>query len=161
MKLHDFQFFTLETLIIQSVIIFIILWVLNKYVFKPYLAYIDEWDSQRKKLEDDYKNIKVLIKDAEEQKEYILLDAKNKADLLVKEAEHIAKQKKAHILDSADKEAKGIMESWKLSIEKERLSMLNWVKTKLVDLIVWFNKKIFINEPVNRDYIEKSLAEIK
>lgn len=161
MELHDFQFFTLETLIIQSIILFIILYVLNKFVFKPYLAYLDEWDEKQKKLEEDYKNIDKLVKEAQDEKEALLIEAREKADSVIKDAEAMAKQKKASILEKAENEAKVILESWIANVEKEKLSMLNWVKSKLVDLIVNFNKKLFTNENVNKDFIEKELAWIK
>jgi F0F1-type ATP synthase membrane subunit b/b' len=43
-KIMDLKFFTVETLVIQTIILFIVLWVLNKYLFKPYLQYLDEFE---------------------------------------------------------------------------------------------------------------------
>lgn len=160
-KVMDLKFVTVETFVIQLIILLVILWVLNKFVFKPYLAYLDEWEIKQKKLEDDYKNIDKLIKDAEEEKESILSEARNKADEVLKNSEAVAKQKRLSILDNAEKEAKSILEAWKSNVEKERSTMLNNVKSKLVDLIVSFNKKIFTKETVNKDFIEKELGAIK
>jgi F0F1-type ATP synthase membrane subunit b/b' len=89
MKLHDFQFFTLETLLIQTVILFIILWVLNKFIFKPYLAYLDKLEEKQKKLESDYKNIDKLVKEAEEKKEKILKKAKAKSEQIISDSKAI------------------------------------------------------------------------
>jgi len=161
MELHDFQFFTLETLIIQSVILFIVLWVLNKFLFKPYLAYIDKWNKEQQKLKNDYKNIDKLFKQAEEEKEELLRVAKQKAEQIIKDAENIAKQKKSSILESAETEAKSILEAWNIALEKEKLSMLNWVKSSLVDLILKFNKTLFSSNELNKDFVEKQIALIK
>ncbi len=161
MKVHDFQFFTLETLLIQTIILIVILWVLNKFLFKPYLAYLDKWEENQKKLEEDYKNIDKLINDANKQKEEILKDARNKANLIVSEAEDLAKNKKASILEKAEQEASAIISWAREEVEKEKLSMLNWVKAKLVDIIIKFNKKIFNNNDLNKDFVEKQLANIK
>jgi hypothetical protein len=53
-----------------------------------------------------------------------------------------------------------MLESSKSEIEKERLSMLNWIKTKVVDLILKFNSKLFSSEKVSKDFIEKNLEKI-
>ncbi len=139
----DLKFITVETFVIQFVILLIVLWVLNKFLFKPYLSYLDTWEDKQKKLEEDYNNIDKLIAKASEQKENILTEARNKADSIVKDAEELAKSKKNTILEKADREAKAIIESGKNEIEKEKLSMLNGVKSKLTGLILKFNKKLF------------------
>jgi F0F1-type ATP synthase membrane subunit b/b' len=74
----DLVFVDPSTFVVQFVLILIILWVLNKFLFKPYLAYLDEWEDKHRKLEEDYNNIDSLIKDANKQKEEILLTAKNR-----------------------------------------------------------------------------------
>lgn len=78
MELIDLKFVTLQTFIIQFVLLVLVLIVLNKFLFKPYLKYLDEWEEKQKKLEEDYKNIDKLVKDAESQKELILADARKK-----------------------------------------------------------------------------------
>ena len=161
MKIHDFQFFTLETLIMQFIILIVVLWVLNKFLFKPYLAYLDSWEDKQKKLEEDYNNIDKLISEAQSEKEGILDEARIKADAMISDAESLAKTKKTSILDKAEEEAKSIIESGKNEVEKEKLSMLNGVKTKLTDLILKFNKKLFNEEKLNKDFVEKELSSIK
>ena len=157
----DLKFITVETFVIQFVILLIVLWVLNKFLFKPYLAYLDTWEDKQKKLEQDYNNIDKLIANANEQKEGILGEARNKADSMIKDAEELAKSKRSTILEKADTEAKAIIESGKNEIEKEKLSMLNGVKSKLTGLILKFNKKLFWEEKLNKDFVEKELASIK
>lgn len=157
----DLKFITVETFFIQFIILIIVLWVLNKFLFKPYLAYLDSWEDKQKKLEDDYNNIDKLIANANKKKEDILSEARKQAELIINEAESLAKNKRDSILEKADNEAKSIIESWKNEIEKEKLSMLNWVKSKLTDLILKFNKKLFWEEKINKDFVEKELASIK
>jgi F0F1-type ATP synthase membrane subunit b/b' len=47
----DLKFVTPETFAIQFVILILVIWVLNKFIFKPYLSYLDELDIKQKKLE--------------------------------------------------------------------------------------------------------------
>jgi F-type H+-transporting ATPase subunit b len=121
----DLKFVTVETFVIQFVILLIVLWVLNKFLFKPYLAYLDTWEDKQKKLEDDYNNIDKLIAKASEQKDEILDEARTQADSMIKDAENLAKSKRDNIVEKAENEAKSIIESGKNEIEKEKLSMLN------------------------------------
>jgi len=145
----------------QFIILIVVLWVLNKFLFKPYLAYLDSWEDKQKKLEEDYNNIDKLISEAQSEKEGILDEARIKADAMISDAESLAKTKKTSILDKAEEEAKSIIESGKNEVEKEKLSMLNGVKTKLTDLILKFNKKLFNEEKLNKDFVEKELSSIK
>jgi F-type H+-transporting ATPase subunit b len=139
----DLKFITVETFVIQFIILLIVLWVLNKFLFKPYLAYLDKWEDNQKKLEDDYNNIDNLISEANKKKENILEDARKQADVLITDAESLAKIKKESMLTKAELEAKAIIESGKNEVEKEKLSMLNGVKSKLTSLVLKFNKKLF------------------
>ena len=61
--LIDLQFVTLQTLVIQFIILCVVLWVLNKFVFKPYLAYLDEWEEKQKKVQEDYKNAEGILEE--------------------------------------------------------------------------------------------------
>lgn len=160
MKLHDFQFFTLETLIIQTIILILILFVLNKFIFKPYLEYLDKEAEKRKKLEIDYNNIEKLNKEAQENKEKILIDARNEALIIKKDAVELAKKEAQIIKDKALEEAKNIKSLALADISKEKQNMLNDVKSKSIDLILKFNAKLFDKEKVNKDFIEKELSSL-
>jgi F0F1-type ATP synthase membrane subunit b/b' len=74
----DLKFVTVETFAIQFVILLLVIWVLNKFIFKPYLAYLDEMEVKQNKLEKEYKHIDKLIKEANEEKEVILKDARSR-----------------------------------------------------------------------------------
>lgn len=157
----DLIFVTPETFAIQFVILLLIIWVLNKFVFKPYLAYLDEWDAKQKKLEEDYKNIDKLIKEADEKKENILKEARLKWDDIIKEAESIGKKKREDIIVKAENDAKDLYEGAKSEIEKDRLSMLSSMKSRVTELVVRLNSKLFKQEHVTKDFVEKELESIK
>lgn len=160
MELHNFQFFTLETLVIHAIILLIILWVLNKFLFQPYMSYLDEEAEKRKKLEDDYKNIDTLVKDAENEKATMLTEAREKSSQMISEAESLANKKRSTIIENAEKDAKELVEASRGEIEKERLSMMSGVKTQLIDLILKFNSKLFKEEKISKEYVEGELKKI-
>lgn len=157
----DLIFVTPETFVIQFVILLLIIWVLNKFIFTPYLSYLDEWESKQKKLEEDYKNIDKLIKEADEKKESILKDARSKWDEIISEAEVIGKKKREDIIFRAENDAKDLFEWARSEIEKERLSMLSSMKAKVTDLVVQLNSKLFKQECVTKDFVEKEIESLK
>ncbi len=150
-----------DTFIIQFIILLLIIWVLRKFIFIPYLKYLDKWEDKQKKLEEDYKNIDALIADANKEKESILKDARKQSEWMISEAEKIAKTKRATLLEKAESEAKWIIDSGKAEIEKEKLSMLSDVKSNIVDLVLRFNKKLFWNEKISSDFVEKEIELMK
>ena len=154
-------FVSLDTFIIQFIILLLILWVLKKFIFVPYLEYLDEWEEKQKKLEEDYKHIDDLVNKAKEKKKSILDEARKKADEMIVEAEWVAKKRREEILEKAEEEAKAIIESWKTEIEKEKLSMLSEVKSNIIDLVLKFNKKLFGDEKISKDFVEKEIELMK
>jgi len=69
---------TVETFVIQFLILLFILYVLNRFIFRPYLSYLDEWEAKQKKVEDDYRNIDALVAEKKTEAEKILSDARAK-----------------------------------------------------------------------------------
>ena len=149
-------FLHVDALFYQAIILLVILYVLNKFLFQPYLQYLDEYSKKQKKIEDDYRNIDALVAEAEAKKESILEEARATGDAIISDAETIAAKKKAQILEKADKEAQDVKNAGLSDIEQERKSMLGQVKGKVVDLILQFNSKLFDNEKVSKDFLEKN-----
>jgi len=157
----DLKFVTPETFAIQFTILILVIWVLNKFIFKPYLSYLDELDTKQKKLEWDYKNIDKLVKDAEWKREDILKEARLKWDQIINEAESIWKKKREDIIFRGENDAKDLFESARSEIEKERLFMLNSIRTNVINLVIKLNSKLFKQENITKDFIEKELDTIK
>jgi len=157
--MSGFVWFT--PLIIQFIILLLIIWVLRKFIFIPYLKYLDKWEDKQKKLEEDYKNIDALIAEANNEKESILKKARKQSEQMISEAETIAKNKRNSLLEKAEEEAKAIINSGRAEIEKEKLSMLSEVKSNIVDLVLRFNKKLFGSEKVSSDFVEKEIELMK
>jgi len=135
--------------------------VLHKFVLKPYLAYLDTESERREKLENDYKNIETLHKNAQSQADEALNEARKKAHEIEKNAETLARKKSQSILEHAQGDAKNIKASALGEIEKERLSMEQSMRDKVLDLALKLNGKLFDKEAVNKDFFEKELSQVK
>lgn len=146
---------------IQFVILLVILYVLNRFVFKPYLAYLDEWEAKQKKVQEDYKNADAIIEEKQKQGDKMLEDARQKGNKLIEEAEALAKSKKQKIVSEAETAAQETKDLAQAEIQKERNSMLSDMKGNVIDMALRLNKKLFGEENVSREYLEKNIDSLK
>lgn len=153
----DLIFVKLDTFIIQFIILVIIIWVLNKFLFKPYLKYLDEELEKQKKLEDDYNNIDAIIRQAEENASGIIDKAKKKSEVMINDAEKMSRQKSSSIIEKAEKEAENLRIWAEKDIEKEKMSMMDAMKTNITDLVLRLTSRILKDNKPNKDFIEKEL----
>ena len=155
--LTNLQFVTVETFVIQFVILIIVLFVLNKFIFQPYLSYLDEWEAKQKKVQDDYNNADVLLAEKRRDAEKVLEDARVKGNHIIENAENLAQKKKEKILWDAEKQAQDILLAAEKQAVQEKKSMLSQVKANILDLTLRLNEKLFKNERVSKDFIEKNI----
>lgn len=158
--LTNLYFVTVETFVIQFVILLVVLFVLNRFIFQPYLSYLDEWEAKQKKVEDDYKNIDTLVEEKNKEAEKLLTDARLRWNLLIEEAEIRAKNKEASILKLAQEWADALIDAAKVQAEYEKKSMLSEVKSNILDITLKLNWKLFKNEKISKDFIEKNIDSL-
>ncbi len=158
--LTNLQFVTVETFVIQFIIILIVLWVLNKFVFRPYLAYLDEWEAKQKKVQEDYNNAEAILEEKRKQGDDLLEKARSKGNSVIEEAESMAKSRKDSILLEAQTQAQESLMQAQSQIEKERQSMLSQIKKNMVDITLRLNEKLFKDSKVSKDFIEKNIDSL-
>jgi len=148
-------------IIVAQMINFGILFFVFKYFLwdKIWKALLERREKFEKleKIDDD---IKEKLTKADEEVEKILEKARIKAWEIEKSAETIAKKNKEKIITEAETQAWSIIDWANKKIEKERLTMINSIKTKVVDLSLKLNEKLFDKEKVNKDFMEKELNSI-
>ena len=158
--LTNLQFVTVETFVIQFVILLIVLWVLNKFVFKPYLAYLDEWEAKQKKVQEDYNNAEKILEEKRLEGESILEKARSKGNAVIEEAESLANAKKEKIITEAETQARETAEVAKSQIEKDRQSMISGIKKNVIDMTLKLNEKLFKDSKVSKDFIDKHIDSL-
>lgn len=158
--LTNLYFVTVETFVIQFIILLTVLYVLNRFIIKPYLAYLDEWEAKQKKVQEDYNNADKLLASKKEEGDELVSNARAKGNTIIEEAEQRAKVKEASIITKAQDEAQALIESAKKQAEQEKKSMLSEVKSNILDLTLRLNQKMFKNEKASRDFIEKNIDSL-
>jgi vacuolar-type H+-ATPase subunit H len=78
-----------------------------------------------------------------------------------KNADEISKKDTLKKIRDAEEKAQGIMDSARRDVEKERLSMLEIMKEKVLDLSLKINSKVFDNKDNNKEFITKEVNSIK
>lgn len=157
----DLKFVTVETFLIQTVILFLIIYVLNRFLFKPYLAYLDKLEEKQKKIEEDYKNMDSLLVKAEKDREKILSEAREKWAKIISESENIWNKKRETIILKAEDDAKKLLEWTRWEIEKERNFMVSSIKSSVVNLVLRLNSKLFKKENITEEFVKKELETAK
>jgi len=79
---------------------------------------------------------------------------------VIEEAESLAKSKKDKIIAEAEKGAEDIKNSAYSDIDKQKQSMLSGIKSQVVDMALRLNAKLFKDEKVSKDFLEKHIDSL-
>ena len=158
--LTNLQFVTIETFVIQFVILLVVLWVLNKFIFRPYLAYLDEWEAKQEKVKSDYNNAESILEEKKKQGDEILEKARTTGNNVIQEAEAMATSKKDKIIENAEAEAKKNLDVARKQIDNERQSMLSGAKDHIVNTALKLNEKLFKDEKASKDFMKKNIDSL-
>ena len=142
----------LWVIIAQLINFWIIFFIFKYFLGEKIVTAIEE---RRKFLKASKDAWNLAIEEAEKQVDSMLVEARKKAVEIESYAEELSKQNSNRIIERSEKEAEYMLESARTQIEKERLDMENNMKTKILDLSLKLNSKIFNKESANKDFIEK------
>lgn len=136
------------------------------YIFKYFVAdklsdKIKQRQIQLEKLEKADEHYEEKMKLAQEQRQKLLSEAKKTSRDLMKESEILARAKADAIKKKAKSEALAILDGGKRELEKERLSMLDQMKSHIIDVSLRLNEKMFGSKKTSREFIEAEIAKMK
>lgn len=148
------------TFLIQSINIAVIVWLLNKFVFKPYLAFLDTEEAKRQELETSHKNIAFIKDDADLEAKKILDTAKAEAKALRTQAEANAKAEASAIMANAKAEAEETIKKAHADMENERKQLQNELESHILQVALLLNEKLFGKNDANQAFIKESLVSL-
>lgn len=148
--------------VIAQIINFGILFFLFKHFLgEKIVKAIEERRTHLQKFDNAEQQVREKEEEAKLKAESIINEARNKSAEITKNADEIAKQNIEKSKQKAEMEAKSIISNAQSSMEKEKLSMMAEMKSKVVDLSLRLNKKMFSKESANKDFMEKELESLK
>lgn len=149
-----------SSLAVQAVNVAVIVTVLSRFVFKPYLSFIDSEIEARKSLEEKSQESDELLKRAQAEAAAIVEEAKSHAKQTREEARSLAKQEAALVLFEANKEADAVRAKGLADIENERIALENGLKSKVLDIAVKLNQKLFGDSKSHEALLEKFAKDL-
>lgn len=148
----------LGSLAIQAVNLGIVAFVLKKFVFSPYLAYLDEEAAKRAELERSTELAAQAEADARAKAEAILDEAKREGKSIREESKTLAKQEASLIVFEANKEADAVRAKGLADVDSERRALEESLRAKVVSVALKINEKVFGKSESNAELV-KNLAK--
>jgi len=146
---------TIPAIIAQLINFWILFFIFKHFLGKKIVESIEEHRGHLKASQAAEVEAQNKMEETEKEAERILEEARTKAAEIEKYATDISKKNSQQIIEKAEKEAEHIIVSGKNDIEKERLSMIESMKDKVVGLSLKLNEKIFGEKSANKDFMEK------
>lgn len=145
--------------IIQLVNISIIIFVLNRFLFRPYLAYLDEETRKREQVDRDYADREERKKATEKEITVLLDQAKKDVQDMVLQAETRAKQEAVSILNQAKQEAEQIKAKALKDIDGEREALYEELRERVLSIALRANERLFGKKEANAEFIAQIARE--
>ena len=146
-----------QSLVVQAINIAIIVFVLQKLLFKPYLKYIDDEVEKRKVLEASLADSSKLIEQSKKEAQGIIDEAKKDAKSILSNAETLWKNQWALLISEASLKSQQIKEDAMKEIENERKRMEGDVRDKILKIAVKLNEKLFGEKGAHEAFLKKQL----
>lgn len=151
----------IQALIIQTINILIVAFVLWRFLFKPYLAHIDEQTRKQAELEENVRAADHIMSKARSEANNITDAAKKEAKDIVAQGENLAKKEASLLVAAAREESQQIKNKAELDIANERKSLENAMKEKVLSVALKLNEKLFGKKDANADFIKQAMKEQK
>lgn len=152
-------------LLIASIINFVILlFILNKIIYKPVL---DVLDKRKKTIDESLENaaqIEKKLQETTESERQILHKARLEAQNMLKTAEEQAVTRQQEILDQAHEHAKKLIAETKIELEQQNEKMKREIESQLADLVVAATKAVLQDKTpagVDKQFAETAIKSVK
>lgn len=151
----------IPSLAIQSVNVAVIIFVLWKFFFSPYLRYLDEEAKKRATLESELEKSAHIVKDAHNQAENIIDQSRVDAKMIASEITENARKEAAEITARAQSDADAARSKGFADIAHERKVILEELKERVVDVALKMNEKLFGDDEKNTQFIKTQARNIE
>lgn len=129
-------------LLAQIVNFFILLWVLNRFVYRPLLAFLEKRTATIEQGLKDAKQAKEQLESARDEEEKIRQQAHQEAKALLVQAETAAKQQRELAITETKTKIDQMLAAGEKKLAEERTKMFAEVKGELAQLVVLATEKV-------------------
>ena len=151
----------LSIIVAQIINFWIIFFLFKHFLWDSIVKAINDRRKKLESLENSDDLVKEKISEAEAEAKKILDKARKNSQELQQKNDELIKKNTEIKLSEAEKKAQAIVDSATRDIEKERWSMLEEMKNKVLDLSLKINWKVFWDSSKNKEFIEKEVNSVK
>lgn len=155
--MNDLNIWTIIAQIFNFLLLF---FILRHFLGNKIVTAIEERNKQIEDIDEMQKKYKEKLDLADKEVQHMLEDAKKRVEWIENFAITSANKQKQEIISKAEQEAKAIVSGAQKEMEIEKNKMLSNIKTRVIDLALQVNKKLFDKENINKDFVEKELNSI-
>lgn len=142
-----------DALIIQTINLAVIVYVLYRFIFKPYLIVLDAEEKQALEIEELHKNAKSFKDQANKEAAAIVDEAKEDAKTIRTEARALAQGEAAAVLALASQEADATRAKGMADIAQEKAALETELKSKVLTIAISLNQKLFGKSAKNEELL--------
>ena len=139
----------------------ILFWIFYHFLGSKIVQTIEDRRKQLSSLENSDAEVKAKLEQAQLEAKELVEKARSEAALIQKNADDLAKKNIANKTQEAEAKAQSILDAAQREIEKEKGSMMNALKEKVLDLSLSINSKVFDSKDSNVEFIKKEVNSIK
>lgn len=155
-ELIDFQ-----ALIIQAINLIVIVYVLRKFLFIPYVKYLDEEVWKRNELEEKLAKSTRILDDAHAQAENIVDQARVDARMIATEIAENARKEWTEIVARAHTDADVARSKGFSDIEFERKAIIAELRSRVIDIALSLNEKLFGKNEAHAEFLKNAAKNIE
>lgn len=149
------------SLAIQVINFAIVALVLRRFLFKPYLKFLDEEAAKRKDLEEKLAKQSHILEEAHNQAANLVDQAKVDARITATEIVENARKESMEIAEKASKDAEATRSKGFADIAGERIAMESEMRKRVIDVALALNAKVFGESKAHREFLETQSAGVK
>ncbi len=153
------QFVDWKVMLVQVVNFAIIFYVLQKFVFKPLISYLDVQQAKQANIDTLAKDMEAQKADADKMVHDILEHARRDALAMKTQAETLAKKETSIMIARANEEIMAMKAKAELDIANERKQMEGAMKDRILSIALSLNEKLFGKNGANADFIKQAMKE--
>ncbi len=153
--------FDLSSFIIQAINFAVVVFVLRKFFFVPYMAYLDAEAIKRRTLEVEIAKSANILTDAHNQATNIIDQSKVDAKLIASEIAENARKESVELIKKAHADADAARSKGFDDIALERKMIIDELRSKVIDVALKMNEKLFAKNESNVEFLKTQAKTIE
>lgn len=155
------NFFNLGSFVIQAINLAIIVYILKRFIFDPYLLYLEEAERKQREIDEATNTIASIRETAEIEANTLIAEAHKTSFEMREHAKHVAHKNAEDILATAQKESEDLKAKALAEIDQKERAIRSALKQETLKLAINVNKKLLGDEgKAFSGYIEKNLETV-